>query len=136
MGWDEFTIGTERSVGFRVTPGDMEAFEQLSGDSNPLHTDPQFARELGFEDAVVYGALLVAKVSGLVGMLLPGIGGVWSGLRIDFRNPLYVGEQAELRGVVSHRSEATKLLKIKLEIVAGDRKVATGTVESVYRADD
>ena len=136
MKWEDFTEGTEVATEFRIASADMDAFERLSGDSNPLHTDAEFARTLGFEDRVVYGALIIARISEMIGMKLPGTGGVWSSLRIDFRDPLYIDEAAELRGTVTHRSEAVKMLTLRLRVEAGGRRIATGTAETVWRADD
>ncbi len=115
---------------------DMTAFSALSGDANPLHMDETYARQMGFDGAVVFGALIVAKVSCLLGMHLPGTGGLWTGLKINFRNPLYVDEQAELIGEITHLSEATKMLSLKLRVQVGDRVVATATVESVFKTND
>lgn len=109
----------------------MDAFCALSGDANPLHRDPGFARDAGFHGAVVYGALLVAKISELIGMRLPGTGGVWAGLKMDFRNPLYVGETARLQAEIDHRSEAARMISLKLRIDTDDRCIATGSVETV-----
>lgn len=136
MSWNASAEGTEVAIEFAIGAGDMEAFERLSGDSNPLHTDDGFAESLGFRERVVYGALIVAKISQLIGMNLPGTGGVWTGLRIDFRNPLYVGETATLTGRVSHRSEAARMVAIKLRVETGDRCIATGSAEAVCRGDD
>ena len=111
----------------------MTTFAQLSGDSNPLHADGDYARELGFEGRVVFGALLVAKISALIGVHLPGPGGVWSGFKIDFRNPLYVNEDATLSGMVTHKSESTKMLTLKLRIDSADRLIATGMAETLLR---
>lgn len=112
----------------------MENFRRLSCDDNPLHTDDTYARQLGFEGRVVYGALIVARISCLIGMHLPGPGGVWAGLKMDFRSPLYIDEEAALNGTVTHRSEAAKLLTLGLRIDTVDRCIATGSAEAVFRA--
>ena len=52
--------GVSATVGFTVTPEQMRAFAELSGDFNPLHVDDAFAKGKNFDGAVVYGALLVA----------------------------------------------------------------------------
>jgi hypothetical protein len=54
-------------------------------------------------------------------------------VRLDFRSPLYVGEEAELSGEIAHVSEAVRSVSVKLQITAGDRIVATGTAHMTYR---
>jgi acyl dehydratase len=110
---------------FAITEDDQLAFANISGDFNPLHLDAEFARAKGFSGAVVYGALIVARISQIVGMELPGSSGIWSALKIDFRRPLYVGETARLFAEVSHYSDATRSLSLKIEVTCADRTIAT-----------
>lgn len=114
---------------FSISPQDMLAFATLSGDYNPLHTDAEFARAKGFDGPVVYGALLVAKVSRLIGMQLPGRDCVWSSVDLRFHRPLLVDVPACLRGTVTTVSTATGLVQLALEIRAGQQLIAKGKAE-------
>ena len=69
---DELPVGVETSVYWTVNADDLNMFINLSGDKNPLHIDEQYAVQNGFESTVVHGFLICAKISGLIGMLLPG----------------------------------------------------------------
>ena len=119
-------IGAREVVEFRVTEGEMDAFRRLSGDINPLHDDAEFARRRGFEGVVVYGGLIVAQVSRLLGTRVPGRGCVWRSVSLRFRNPLYVGELAQLSGVVVHSNDDLGVADLKISVVAGGRRVAEG----------
>jgi acyl dehydratase len=55
-------IETERRV---VTPADIDAFVDLSGDRNPLHTDDDHARRVGFAGRIAHGLLVLSIESGL-----------------------------------------------------------------------
>jgi 3-hydroxybutyryl-CoA dehydratase len=55
-------IETERRV---VTAADIDAFVDLSGDRNPLHTDDAYARDTGFAGRIAHGLLVLAIESGL-----------------------------------------------------------------------
>jgi acyl dehydratase len=125
----DVVVGMHSSVSFVVSREDMHAFGNLSGDLNPLHANDSFARKKGFQGAVVYGALLVAKVSQLIGMKLPGRDSVWFSLDIHFHNPLYVDEPAQVDAEVVRVSPATRLVGLKLTIRAGDRLLAKGKAE-------
>lgn len=122
------------SFSFVVAAEEMEAFAALSGDRNPLHANPDHARARGFDGPVVYGGLLAAKVSRLVGMELPTRDCIWTHLDIDFRGPLYVGEPATLAAEIVDVSEAVRAarLRFRIEAAAGRRLVARGTAELVY----
>jgi acyl dehydratase len=130
---DELHEGDSRHSEFTIDEAQMLAFAQLSGDRNPVHLDEDFARSKGFEGRVVYGGLLVAQVSQLIGMQLPGRDALWNGLRIDFLAPLYVGVPARVEAVVSHVSEATGTLQLKLRIEANGERVAKGSASVSVR---
>ncbi len=123
--------GLQTTVDFHVTAQQMQQFAELSGDFNPLHTDDAFARSKGLEGAVVYGALMVAKVSQLIGMRLPGRDSVWASVSLDFRKPLYVGQAAQVEGVITAVSESTGMVGLKLTVRAAGKVLAKGTAEVV-----
>jgi acyl dehydratase len=55
-------VETERRV---VTAADIDAFVELSGDRNPLHTDDDYARGVGFAGRIAHGLLVLSIESGL-----------------------------------------------------------------------
>jgi 3-hydroxybutyryl-CoA dehydratase len=120
------------SFEFAVTAKDMDGFARISGDRNPLHLDDAHARERGFSGRVVYGGLLIAKVSRLIGMELPTANCVWNGVKLDFRRPLYVGETAWLQSEVTHVAPAVRAATIGLRITVGERLIAKGIAEVTY----
>ena len=127
----ELGPGFRAAVDFTVTAEQMRQFAELSGDFNPLHTDEAFARRKGFEGRVVYGALLVALVSRLIGMELPGQDGVWASVSLDFRKPLYVGDAAQVEGIVDEVSEGTGLVRLRLTVRTGSKVLAKGSAEVI-----
>jgi acyl dehydratase len=127
------TLSVGRRVGAELCIDDqqMRSFAVLSGDFNPLHTDDEFARKKGFEGRVVYGGLLVAKISEIIGMRLPGRNSVWASLSLEFLKPLYVDERAELEAEIASRSESTGLVELKLVLRRAGKKLLKGRAEVV-----
>jgi len=130
LAWNELAEGMTATVDFEVTSAEMDAFAALSGDHNALHQDPSFAREKGFDGVVVYGGLIVSKISQLVGMRLPGRDAVWMGLSLRFRRPLYVGRPARLTGTIARLSESTRVVELRIEIRSEGQLLAEGEVEA------
>ncbi|HEV7369227.1 MaoC/PaaZ C-terminal domain-containing protein [Arenibaculum sp.] len=124
----------EASFDFQVTAEDMTLFRQLSGDTNPLHDDEAFAQRLGFDGPVVYGGLLVAQVSRLLGNHMPGPGCVWHSLSMNFRSALQVGEPARLSARATHANPELGTLRVAITIEAGGRRVADGTAQALRPA--
>ena len=136
ISWKDLEEGREARFSFTIDDADMEAFAALSGDRNPLHTDDDYARKRGYGRRLVYGGLICAQVSRLMGMHLPGRNGISSGVRLDYRNPLYPGEEATMIGRIGHLSAATRTATVKLRVEAGDRLIAKGEGLSVIMEDD
>jgi acyl dehydratase len=129
---EELSAGMQASVPFVVRSEDMTRFAELSGDFNPLHVDDEFARDKGFEGAVVYGGLIVAKVSQLIGMHLPGRDALWTRVALDFIRPLYVDQDARVDGMVDNVSASTGMVALKLGIrLATGQLLAKGSAEVI-----
>ena len=136
MSWNSIEAGNKQSWDFCITEADMLAFAELSEDKNSIHLDPASAQNQGFDGVVVYGALIISKISALLGMRLPGDGTVWTGLDLNFLNPLYVDQAATVTATVKHISGATRLIVLSIRVDAGDRRIARGSAECLLRADD
>jgi len=116
----------ERFV-FKATNEMMQSFVKISGDVNPVHTDLNYATSRGFDGMVVYGGILVAQISRMVGMHLPGRDSLWNSLNIQFAHPLLVGQTAELEARVEHISEATSSIELKFKITSQGKTLARGS---------
>ena len=76
MRYDEITLGMTASRTDEVTMNTILAFAAVSGDDNPLHVNPEFAKQSSFGGIVAHGTLLAAYVSAVLGLKLPGPGTV------------------------------------------------------------
>lgn len=128
--WQDLSAGMVVSLPLKISADDMDVFSTLSGDRSRIHHDAPFARKNGFDQPVVYGALIIAHLSELVGMHLPGDLGLATGWTIDFHNPLYVDEAAEFQAELVHVSEGTRTVKIRFKVFAGEKLVAAGSAGS------
>jgi len=96
---------------------------RLSGDANPLHADPEFARVVGFEQGpILHGLSTFGYLARAV--VQHGCGGDERRLRAlagAFRKPVWPGDTIRVQG---HRVAADRLV---LETFAGDRPDAVIT---------
>ncbi|MEM9735839.1 MAG: MaoC/PaaZ C-terminal domain-containing protein [Pseudomonadota bacterium] len=127
--------GQTASLDFRVTAAEMALFQELSGDFSRIHTDPAFAEAHGFDAPIVYGGLMLAKLSAMLGEHLPGPRGISVSWSITYRKPLYVGEQAVLSFEIASVSAATALVAGRYRIEVGTRLVAEGRTQSIVLAE-
>ena len=128
-------VGDRASRSFVVNAATMRWFQEVAEDTSRIHCDSAFAQARGYRDVVVYGGIMLAHLSHLVGMKIPGPDGTSIGWSVKFHNPLYVDEPAEITLEVANVSAATGVIEGKFSIMAGQKKVATGTTRSVVPRD-
>lgn len=78
---------------------DFDRFARLSGDNNPIHTNPVFSRNTRFGRTVAHGLLLCSVLHGLVGRLKPGSRLCEQALM--FPAPTYANEQMQFSVTVT-----------------------------------
>lgn len=127
MTFEECTVGMEARFERRILASDVDEFARLSGDYNPLHTDSEFARRSGFRDRVVHGALLVAMISSVVGMDLPGRQSLLLSLKLDFAAPTFPDEKLEIISRVQSLHENEKVVMLSLRIMCAGETRARGS---------
>ncbi len=112
--FEALELGQRATVDWQVTREDIERFAALSGDHNPLHVDPEFARSRGFPDVVAHGYLLGAKVSSLVGMLLPGRDCLILETSMAYPKAIHPGDSVRVTGEVESLSEGQRVLSVRI----------------------
>ena len=110
-----------------VTPELFAAYAGASGDYNPLHTDPAFARAAGLDGVIAHGML----VMGLLGRLVARLSepGGLRDFRVRFRAPTRPGETLRCGGRVTAAYEHEGQPLVEGELWArgdGDELKATG----------
>lgn len=111
-------IHKDQSISFEVaiTQAMVDQFRMLSGDHNPVHVDPEYARTVGHPGPVVYGMLTASFYSRLVGMYLPGKFSLLHQVDSSFKSPVYVGDVLKVSGKVSDVFESVRQVEIRADI--------------------
>jgi len=101
---EDFRPGRRFTSGVReIAADDIAAFARLSGDANPVHTDPAFAAGHGFAGPLAHGPLGIAVVFGLLHDLgiVDGTAIALLDLSWRFRNPLVAGDSVRFEMTVT-----------------------------------
>jgi 3-hydroxybutyryl-CoA dehydratase len=122
-GWEDLAVGMSAQFEADVTAEMMDAFAGLSGDTNPLHTDEDFARQSGFPGRVVFGMLTSSFYSQLVGVYLPGKRALLDGIDIQFKSPAYIGDRLSVSGEIVFLNDTYHRLELKAQIRNADAKL-------------
>jgi 3-hydroxybutyryl-CoA dehydratase len=129
-------VGSVATRKFVVDEATMKWFRQVAEDTSRIHCDAAYAKSRGFDGVVVYGGIMLAHLSHLLGMRIPGENGASVAWSIKYHNPLYVDEPAEIVLEVTFVSPGTGIVESRFSITAGDKRVATGTAQSIVSADE
>lgn len=117
--YDEIAVGQKITFQAGITPEHMELFRAITGDQNPLHTDPAFARSKGHPDRVVYGMLTASFLSTVAGMYLPGERSLIHEVNVKFVKPLLLSSSNDLRvtAEVIEKHDLFRRLTLKVSVV-------------------
>lgn len=114
VAFETLAVGQTVSLDWSVEAAEIDRFSELSDDRNPLHMQPDFARSKGFPDRVAHGFLLGAKVSALVGMLLPGRDCLILEQGLAYPRPIHPGDLIRVEGQVDELSAEQRIVKVRI----------------------
>lgn len=92
--------GATASLTRQVNISDVEAFAELTGDTNPVHLDDEFAAKTRFGRRIAHGILVAGHISAVLGVLLPGPGSIYLAQTLSFRLPVYLDDTITTRATV------------------------------------
>lgn len=87
-----YTPGQTAAVTRTITEHDIETFAHLTGDFNPLHMDAVYAARSRFGGRIAHGMLTAGLISTVLGMHLPGPGGIYVSQTLTFLRPVHLGD--------------------------------------------
>ncbi len=88
-----FYLGQQASLSKTITEEIVRQFAAVTGDTNPLHLDEDFARTTRFGRRIAHGVLSLGLISAVLGTQLPGPGAIYLSQEVRFLRPVYLGEQ-------------------------------------------
>lgn len=127
MTFEELRVGMEARYARRIDDWEIDEFARLSGDHNPLHVSAEFARQAGFRNRVVHGALLAGLVSRLVGMELPGRDSLLLSLKLDFSAPTFPNDTVVVVGQIGSLHPEERAVVLRLRVTCGEETRARGS---------
>lgn len=88
--FEELEVGTKDTLTCTLTEQDLLLFAKVSGDTNPVHLDEEFASTTQFEGRIAHGMLTASLISCALATKLPGSGGIYLGQELKFMRPVKV----------------------------------------------
>ena len=90
--YDEIQVGDSATLVRTLKPQDIQLFAIMSGDVNPSHVDPEYARSSMFREVVAHGMWGGALISTVLGTQFPGPGTIYVDQTLHFSRPVGLGD--------------------------------------------
>lgn len=124
--FEDLTIGLSESIEKTVTEQDVQAFAQVTGDTNPVHLDAGYAASTNFEKPIAHGMLTAGFISAVIGTKLPGPGCIYLEQSLKFRAPVYIGATVTTTVTVKDINERRRRAVLETVCLVDGKKVVTG----------
>ena len=124
---EDLTIGMESSYQKTITEIDIEAFAALTGDTNPVHLDSEYAATTPFKARIVHGMLSAGLISTVLGTQLPGPGCIYLEQQIKFKAPVFIGDTLVATVTVEDINQRRGRVSLKTQCFVNTKLVADGT---------
>jgi acyl dehydratase len=90
-----FALNAVHRYVFRFSQADVTDFARITGDTNPLHLDADFAAQTPFKRPIIHGMLGASVFTKVLGTEFPGYGSVYLGQTLEFLRPMFVDTDYE-----------------------------------------
>jgi phosphate acetyltransferase len=90
--YDEIAVGDSATLVRTLRPDDIQMFAVMSGDINPTHVDPEYARSSSFREVVAHGMWGGMLISNVLGTQFPGPGTVYVDQTLHYARAVRVGD--------------------------------------------
>ena len=123
---EEMEEGMSARLTRRLDEEAVRTFAALTGDVNPVHLDAAYAAETPFKRPIVHGMLTASLISAVLGTQLPGKGAIYVSQSIQFRAPVYVGDDVTAEVTVTAINTRRRRVTFATRCLVGDKEVLRG----------
>ena len=98
---EDLKVGMSASYAKTVTEADVVLFAGISGDTNPVHLNEEFAKETMFQGRIAHGMLSASFISTVLGTKLPGPGAIYLSQNLKFKSPVRPGDTVSATATIT-----------------------------------
>ena len=124
--FEDLSVGDSAGMTRTVTDEVIQAFAEVSTDSNPVHLDQAYAEGTMFKGRIAHGMLAGAYVSAVIGMQLPGPGTIYLSQSLRFRRPVRLGDVVDVRVTVQALDPARGEVTLSTVCEVAGKRVVEG----------
>jgi 3-hydroxybutyryl-CoA dehydratase len=123
---EDLSTGMSETLSKTVTQADILGFADITGDTNPVHLDDDFAAWTMFGERIAHGMLSAGLISAVLGTRLPGPGCIYLSQSLKFRAPVMIGDQLSATVTVTEINPERRHITLDTVCSVGDKVVLVG----------
>ncbi len=124
--FEDLKPGMSATFGKTITEADVVNFSGVSGDTNPIHLNEEYAKDTVFETRIAHGMLSASLISTVIGTSLPGPGSIYVSQTLRFKAPVRIGDTISAVATVDELIEEKNFVQLQTECWCGETKVIEG----------
>lgn len=117
---DEIEVGEIAESTMLVTDEHIDLYAQMSGDYNALHVDDEYAATTIFGKRIAHGPIGGALVARVIGTQLPGLGTLAFNMKVNFKAPVYPGDEIRAVVEVTEKIPENNLCRLRFDVFNAD----------------
>lgn len=134
--FEDLELGMSASASRTVSEADILMFAGVSGDTNPVHLDQEFAASTMFGGRIAHGMLSAGLISAVFGTRLPGPGSIYLSQTLKFKAPVKIGDTVVARVTVKELKTEKRRAVFSTVCSVGSTVVLDGEAELLIPARD
>lgn len=123
---EDLEVGMSAEYVRVVKEEDIQLFAEVSGDTNPVHLDAEYAAKTMFKQRIAHGMLSASYISTVLGTILPGPGAIYLSQTLRFKAPVYIGAEVTARLTVSEINAEKRRVSLSCVCLVNDKPVVEG----------
>ncbi len=124
--FEDLEVGMSAAYARTIGPADLVMFAGISGDTNPMHLNEEYAAATMFEGTIAHGFLSSSFISTVIGTRLPGPGCVYVSQSLKFKAPVRPGDTVTARATVIELDPGRNRAKLRTTCTVGETVVIDG----------
>lgn len=122
----DLSVGQTATFSKTVGEADIALYAGVSGDTNPVHLDADYAGQTPFKGRIAHGMLSAGFISAVLGTKLPGPGAIYMSQTLRFKAPVRIGDTVVARCTITALDTAKRRATLECRCTVGETTVIEG----------
>jgi 3-hydroxybutyryl-CoA dehydratase len=123
---EDLAVGMNAAYAKTITDADIVLYAGISGDTNPVHLNQEYASGTMFQGRIAHGMLTAGFISAVLGTKLPGPGCIYVSQSLKFKAPVRSGDTVTARATITEIIPEKRRVIMRTVCTVGDTVVLEG----------